>query len=118
TTRWTLILAAREGDAARRAALEQLLSVYWRPVYFYLRRRGLSVEDAEDVVQGLFTQLLQGDFPIRLHPSRGRFRSYLLTAVDHYLVNLHDKNTALKRGGGVRFVPMDLEPAENELRAA
>jgi len=118
TTRWTLILAAREGDEPRRAALEQLLSVYWRPVYFYLRRRGLGVEDAEDAVQGLFAQLLQGDFPIRLDPSRGRFRSYLLTAVDHYLVNLHEKNAALKRGGAVRFVPLDLEPAERELRAA
>jgi RNA polymerase sigma factor (sigma-70 family) len=118
TTRWTLILAAREGDEPRRAALEQLLSAYWRPVYFYLRRRGLSVEDAEDAVQGLFAQLVQGDFPLRLDPSRGRFRSYLLTAVDHYLVNLHEKRTALKRGGAVRFVPLDLAPVENELMAA
>ena len=118
TTRWTLILSAREGDEPRRAALEQLLSAYWRPVYFYLRRRGLSVEDAEDAVQGLFVQLLQGDFPLRLDPSRGRFRSYLLTAMDHYLVNLHEKRTALKRGGAVRFVPLDLAPAENELMAA
>jgi RNA polymerase sigma factor (sigma-70 family) len=118
TTRWTLILAAREGDEARRAALESLLATYWKPVYFYLRRRGLPVEAAEDAVQGFYVQLLERDFLPRLDPSRGRFRSYLLTSLDHYLANQHERATAQKRGGGVRLVPIDLALAERELAAA
>jgi RNA polymerase sigma-70 factor (ECF subfamily) len=118
TTRWTLILAAREGEPSRRTALEQLLAVYWKPVYFYLRRRGLNAEDAEDAVQDLFTRLLERDFPARLDPDRGRFRSYLLTAMDHHLVNLHERRSAQKRGGGARVVPLDLVLAERELAAA
>jgi RNA polymerase sigma-70 factor (ECF subfamily) len=118
TTRWTLILAARESDAARRAALEQLLAVYWKPVYFHLRRRGLAAEDAEDAVQDLFARLIEGDFPARLDPSRGRFRSYLLTAMDHHLVNLHERRSAQKRGGGAKVVSLDVILAERELAAA
>lgn len=118
TTRWTLILASREGDEARRAALESLLGVYWKPVYFYLRRRGLAVEEAEDVVQGFFLHLLERDFLPRLDPSRGRFRSYLLTALDHYRTNLREHDAAQKRGGHVRKVPLDLVLAERELGTA
>src|SRR5215510_9724598 len=118
TTHWTLILASREGDEARRAALESLFAVYWKPVYFYLRRRGLAAEEAEDVVQGFFLQLLERDFLPRLDPSRGRFRSYLLTALDHYRSNLREREAAQKRGGRVRRVPIDLALAERELAAA
>jgi RNA polymerase sigma factor (sigma-70 family) len=117
TTRWTLILASREGDEARRAALESLLTTYWKPAYFYLRRRGVNREDAEDVVQGFFLQLLEHDFLPRLDPARGRFRSYLLTSLDHYAANLHERQSAQKRGGGVRLVPIDLALAERELEA-
>jgi RNA polymerase sigma-70 factor (ECF subfamily) len=118
TTRWTLILASREGDGARRAALESLLAIYWKPAYFYLRRRGLAVEAAEDAVQGFFLQLLERDFLPRLDPARGRFRSYLLTALDHYLASQRERETAQKRGGGARLVPIDLALAERELEAA
>jgi RNA polymerase sigma factor (sigma-70 family) len=118
TTRWTLILASREGDQARREALEALLTTYWKPVYFYLRRRGLAVDSAEDAVQGFFLQLLEHDFLPRLDPARGRFRSYLLTALDHYLASQHERESARKRGGGVRMVPIDLALAERELEAA
>jgi RNA polymerase sigma factor (sigma-70 family) len=118
TTHWTLILASREGEPERRAALESLLATYWKPVYFYLRRRGLAVEAAEDAVQGFFLHLLERDFLPRLDPSRGRFRSYLLTSLDHYLANLRERESAQKRGGGVRLVPIDLALAERELKAA
>lgn len=117
-TRWTLILASRQGPAAERAALEQLLGIYWKPLYFYLRRRGLEAAAAEDVVQGFFVQLMERDFLARLDPARGRLRSYLLTALEHYRVNLHDKQDARKRGGGFRFVPLDVVLAERELEAA
>ncbi|HUG54734.1 MAG TPA: sigma-70 family RNA polymerase sigma factor [Vicinamibacteria bacterium] len=118
TTRWTLILSSHEGGEAERAALEQLCATYWKPVYVFLRRKGLAPEAAEDGAQGFFLQLLQRDFLARLDPARGRFRSYLLRSLEHYLVNVHERDTALKRGGGYRFVPLDVVLAERELPAA
>jgi RNA polymerase sigma-70 factor (ECF subfamily) len=118
TTRWTLILDARQGDEAQRAALEQLFATYWKPVYFFLRRKGLSPEAAEDAVQGFFLHLIEREFLPRLDPARGRFRSYLLRSLEHYLVNLHESETALKRGGGYRFVSLDVATAERELPAS
>lgn len=118
TTRWTLILASREGTEARRGALEALFTTYWRPVYVYLRRKGLAAEAAEDVVQGFFASLLERDFLERADPARGRFRSYLRVSVDHYLANLYEKEAAQKRGGGLRFVPLDTILAERDLPAA
>jgi len=118
TTRWTLILDSHRGGEAEKAALEQLCATYWKPVYFFLRRKGLSPAAAEDAVQGFFLHLLERDFLPRLDPARGRFRSYLLRALEHYLVNLHERDSALKRGGGYRFVPLDVALAEQELPAA
>jgi DNA-directed RNA polymerase specialized sigma24 family protein len=119
TTRWTLILASqKKGEGAEKAALEQLCATYWKPVYFFLRRKGLAPEAAEDAVQGFFLHLLEREFLGRLDPARGRLRSYLLRALEHYLVNLHERDTALKRGGAYRFVPLDLVLAERELPAA
>ena len=118
TTRWTLILASREGTQARQQALEQLFATYWKPIYFYARRKGLSVEDAQDAVQGLFTQLLESDFLTRLDQGKGRFRGYLKTAMDHHLVNLHERSAAQKRGGDVRIVPLDVILAERDISGA
>jgi len=118
TTRWTLILRSQQGGEAERNALEQLFAAYWKPVYFFLRRKGLPPPAAEDAVQGFFLHLLQQDFLPRLDPGRGRFRSYLLRALEHYLTNLHERDSALKRGGGYRFVPLDVVLAERELPAA
>jgi RNA polymerase sigma-70 factor (ECF subfamily) len=118
TTRWTLILASREGEEARRGALEALFTTYWRPVYVYLRRKGLASEAAEDVVQGFFASLLEKEFLERADPARGRFRGYLRVSVDHYLANLYEKEAARKRGGGLRFVPLDVALAERELPGA
>jgi len=118
TTRWSLILGSRQGGDARREALDALFTAYWKPLYFYLRRKGLPVEAAEDAVQGLFVQLLERDFLERLDPARGRFRSYLKTAADHYLVDLHEKDAARKRGGDFRFVSLDVILAERDLPGA
>lgn len=111
------MLASRQGGEAERAALEQLLGTYWKPLYFYLRRKGLSQEASEDLVQGFCLHLLQKEFLARLDPARGRLRSYLLTALENYRVNVHEKQSALKRGGAVRFVPLDLALEEHELAA-
>jgi DNA-directed RNA polymerase specialized sigma24 family protein len=118
TTRWTLILASRSDGGAEKAALEQLCAIYWKPVYYFLRRKGLAPEAAEDAVQGFFLHLLQRDFLSRLDPARGRLRSYLLRALEHYLVNLHEHDRAQKRGGAYRFVPLDVLLAERELPAS
>ena len=118
TTRWTLILSARDGGEANRAALETLLAVYWKPVYFYLRRKGRSVEAAEDAVQGFFLHLLERDVLPRLDPARGRFRSYLLTSLQNYLVNEYERAVAVKRGGRMKIVPLDTLGGERDLPAA
>jgi RNA polymerase sigma-70 factor (ECF subfamily) len=73
------------------------------------------VADAEDAVQGLFAQLLERNFPSQADPSRGRFRGYLKTAMDHHLINVHDKARAQKRGGESRHVPLDIVLAEREI---
>ncbi len=118
TTRWTLVVASRQGTEERRAALEELLSIYWRPVYVYARRKGLDRPAAEDAVQGFFLRLLEQDFPDRLDPEKGRLRGYLKAAFDHFVVNLHLKDAAQKRGGGQRHLPLDAVLVERELAAA
>jgi RNA polymerase sigma-70 factor (ECF subfamily) len=108
-TRWTLV---RSGD---RAAFEELLATYWKPLYFHVRRKGRSVEDAKDAVQDFVAHLLDGDFRSRLDASQGRFRAYLRASLDHFLINEHAKRAAQKRGGGVRVFSLDVEVAEREL---
>lgn len=116
-TRWSLILAARLGDRARREALEAMLGAYWKPIYHYMRRKGLDADAAQDAVQELVAHLLAQDFLGRVDPERGRFRSYLRTAADHLLINLHEKRTAQKRGGGQATLSLDFDVAERELVA-
>src|SRR5262245_24282679 len=118
TTRWTLVRAARPGEPTRQDALDSLLALYWRPVYFYLRRKGLDADRAQDVVQGLFTRLLEHGFPEHVDPARGRLRGYLRTAADRFLINEHERATAQKRGGGARAVEIDAEAAERDLPSA
>jgi DNA-directed RNA polymerase specialized sigma24 family protein len=117
-TRWTLILASRETPEARVRALRELLEAYWKPLYFYVRRKGLAVENAKDAVQGFCARLLEQDFLDRLDPAQGRFRGYLKTGIDNHLRNLHESRTARKRGGDSRTVALDFEVAERDLSLA
>ena len=110
TTRWTLVMAAGEAQAA--GALEELCAVYWYPVYAYIRRRGRSKEDAEDLTQGFFASLLaRGDLG-GLRQENGRFRAFLLAAMKHFLANDHDKRQRLKRGGGAVHLALDWQKAD------
>lgn len=118
TTRWTLILAGRETTTARRELLAALLGDYWRPLYVYLRRRGLGAAEAEDAVQSFAVRLLETDPLARLDPSRGRLRAYLKTALQHHVQNLHAQELAQRRGGGAKVVPLDGELAERLTSAA
>jgi DNA-directed RNA polymerase specialized sigma24 family protein len=108
TTHWSVVLAAgAEPSPAGRDALEQLCRTYWSPIYAYARRAGHSAEDARDLTQGFFAQLIGTDSLSRVDPERGRFRSFLLGAFKHFLAHERDRVQALKRGGGVRWVRMD-----------
>ena len=113
STLWSVVLAARDADdAARRAALQTLIETYWKPVYYFVRRRGRDPEGAKDAAQGFFTALLERNFLQYVQRERGRFRTFLLTALEHYLADEHDRSTAQKRGGG--RLALDFEAAERE----
>lgn len=115
TTRWTLVAEARGGDTARRDALEALLGAYWVPVWVYARRRGLGPDDAADLVQDLFAELLAKDFAQRLDPARGRLRGFLKSCVDHRLAHRRARAAAAKRAPESRALPLDPELAERAL---
>ncbi|HEU5074863.1 MAG TPA: sigma-70 family RNA polymerase sigma factor, partial [Polyangiaceae bacterium] len=100
---------------ARRAALDELLGRYWRPLYAYARRKGLDRGQAQDAVQGFVVQLLEKDFLTRVDPDRGRLRSYLCTSLQHYLINSHEKDRAQKRGGDTTTLSIDVTLAERAL---
>jgi RNA polymerase sigma factor (sigma-70 family) len=94
------------------AALARLCKTYWYPLYAYGRRRGYSVEDAQDLTQDFFARLLRRHWLADADQSKGRFRTFLLTAMERFLANEWDKARALKRGGGQPSVPLQLDTAE------
>ncbi len=114
TTHWSLVVAAKAGEASRtraRAALEELCRAYWYPLYAFVRHRGYSADDAQDVTQSFFARLLERGGFDSADPERGRFRSWLLGAVKHFLANEWHRARARKRGGGVTFLELDaLDP--------
>ncbi|MGO9199270.1 MAG: RNA polymerase sigma factor [Limisphaerales bacterium] len=116
TTNWTLVMmAVNQSLPGSRQALEQLCLKYWRPIYAFLRRQGNKPEDAKDLAQGFFVHLLQGHRLRRIHPSKGRLRSFLLAGLQEYTQNQRDWARAQKRGGGQIRIPMDaVEPVETQ----
>jgi RNA polymerase sigma-70 factor (ECF subfamily) len=113
TTSWSLVLAAgREPSADSRSALARLCEAYWNPVYAFVRRSGYDRDQAQDLTQGFFALLIEKNFLEDADPERGRFRSFLLTAVKRFLANEYDRFCALKRGGGEIPVSIDLINAE------
>jgi len=113
TTRWSVVLMAGHSDTAHaQAALEKLCRAYWYPLYAYVRRRGQSPEDAKDLTQEFFARLLERNWIGRADQQRGRFRSFLLSAMNHFLADEWDKARAQKRGGGQIPVPLQFDTAE------
>ncbi len=90
----------------------ELASLYWFPLYAYVRRKGNPPAQAEDFVQGFFTHLLEKDSLETVDPAKGKFRSFLLASLNHYLANEWDKQRAAKRGGGKKIVPLNGADAE------
>ena len=113
TTRWSLVVAAARGASPAAAdALASLCQAYWYPLYAYVRRRGYSAEDAQDLTQEFFSRLLQNNWLGQADRERGRFRTFLLSALSHFLANEWDRERARKRGGGAQIVPLQLGAAE------
>jgi RNA polymerase sigma factor (sigma-70 family) len=110
TTRWSLILsAAHPGSEEQRArdALAELCRTYWRPIFSFVRGRGYSIEDAQDLTQDFFVTILKNGWLQHADRNRGRFRSLLLRSLQNFLINAAEKTHTSKRGGDVEFVSWD-----------
>jgi DNA-directed RNA polymerase specialized sigma24 family protein len=110
TTRWSLILsAAHPGSEEQRArdALAELCRTYWRPIFSFVRGRGYSIEDAQDLTQDFFVTILKNDWLQHADRNRGRFRSLLLKSLQNFVTNAAEKSHTRKRGGGMEFISWD-----------
>jgi RNA polymerase sigma-70 factor (ECF subfamily) len=108
-----VVSAAGGGSSeARTQALESLCQTYWYPLYAFLRRTGQTQEDACDLVQGFFTQILINDSLRKATPERGRFRSFLVGSLNYYVADQRARGSRLKRGGGVPIISLDAAEAE------
>jgi len=113
TTHWSVVLAAVNPSSTRyRQALSTLCQTYWFPLYAYLRRHGCDIHQAEDCTQAFFAQMLEKHSLRLADPERGKFRSYLLAALRHFLADQRDRVQAQKRGGSRRVLSLDFENAE------
>jgi RNA polymerase sigma factor (sigma-70 family) len=113
TTHWSVVLAAR-GGGSRQAddAMGKLCRAYWAPLYAYIRREGHGVPEAQDLTQEFFARLLAKDYLRHLRHQEGKFRSFLLTFLKHFLADERDKADAQKRGGGKTLVSLNDTLAE------
>jgi len=115
TTHWSIVLAAGQRDTTRaRDALATLCQVYWYPLYAYVRHRGYAPQDAEDLTQGFFARLLERNTLSTITREKGKFRSFLLTALNHFMVDEWRKARTRKHGGG-GIVSLDARDAETRL---
>ena len=115
STCWSVVLAAGVRSSPEGAvALESLCGSYWFPIYAFVRREGYQRAEAQDLTQGFFAMLLQRDDLRNVHPDKGRFRSFLLTALKHFLINEWTKARTQKRGGEEPVLSLDFDSAETK----
>jgi RNA polymerase sigma-70 factor (ECF subfamily) len=114
TTHWSVVLAAGRHDSPQAAeALEKLCRTYWYPLYAYVRRRGYTPEDAEDLTQDFFAQLLRKNYPARANNLKGKFRTFLFHTLNQFLADQRERAMTLKRGGGQKFISLDAPTPED-----
>lgn len=120
TTHWSIVVAARNDSKndseTRRASLEDLCSAYWMPLFVYLRRKGISPNDSADYVQGFFSELIEKDFVKAVDQERGRFRWFLMSAVNRFVAKQIERNQTIKRGGQKTLLSIDVQTAERDYR--
>lgn len=118
-TDWDAVrVAALARDTLGRDALAELCETYWTPLYAFVRRQGVGVEEARDLTQSYFELLLEKSFLKEVKPERGRFRAFLLASLKHFLSNHRDHERAKKRAPARRVLSLDTEQAEERLRLA
>lgn len=118
TTHWSLVLAAGQRKSpASETALSTLCEIYWYPLYAFVRRQGFDSQEAEDLTQAFFAKLLEKNYVGNADQQRGRFRSFLLTALKHFILNERDRVKAKKRGGGSHTISLDFPTAETRYQA-
>ena len=119
TTHWTVVLAAGQRHTPQSdGALEQLCRNYWFPLYAYVRRRGYTKEDAEDLTQAFFARFLAKNYLEGLSAERGRFRAFLLASLKHFLINEWKKTQRIKRGGDETMLSLDWKTADTQFQVA
>ncbi|HTG44524.1 MAG TPA: sigma-70 family RNA polymerase sigma factor [Verrucomicrobiae bacterium] len=111
-THWSAVLSSSGTSARSSAALEELCRVYWRPLYVFLRRKGNTPHDSQDLVQGFLERLLERKDLANVSPEKGRFRTYLLTSLRNFMIKQAEREKAAKRGGGKVLIPLDADEAE------
>jgi RNA polymerase sigma-70 factor (ECF subfamily) len=113
TTHWSVVLAAGDGTSPQtQQALTRLCQAYWFPIYAFIRKRGYSPEQAQDLTQGFFAGFLEKGYVAKAAPDRGRFRCFLMTSVENFLRNENERARAQKRGGGHSLISLDEQDAE------
>jgi RNA polymerase sigma factor (sigma-70 family) len=119
STQWLIVASSSaEGTAEARAALEELYRLYCYPIYAFIRRRGYGRQDAQDLTQDFFVHLLEKGSLGRADPQRGRFRNFLLGALENFLADAAERAGAGKRGGGCQWVFLDRDAAEDRYQLA
>ena len=117
TTHWSLVMRAGDQRSPESAtSLEKLCHSYWYPLYAYVRRQGHAPHDAQDLTQEFFSRLLESNALDAVHPSKGRFRSFLIASLHHFLANEWKHAQRQKRGGGHTHFSLDEEIAEGRYR--
>lgn len=108
TTHWSIVVCAGQGETGEAAvALEKLCRAYWYPLYAHVRFRGYDLEEAKDLTQAFFLQLIAKGYLAEANPEKGRFRTFLLSSLGHFLTNEWNKSQTQKRGGKLDFISLD-----------
>jgi len=115
-TLWTQIIKAKDkSETGYTKAISYLISAYWKPVYFYIRRKGYDVENSKDLTQSFFTVFLEKEFLQSVDKGKGKFRTFILASLNHFLSKEREKAAAQKRGGGKLPLALDFSSAESEI---